>query len=111
MFKDWRYVLLFAVCVFVAPVLGFFLGLPLAFVVIGPLYRLQAWRNGAPFRPGDHVRVLVGPHCGRVTQVREHWQGNSLRVELGPEAEKAFQDIFSPTQLLKTTDLEPCAES
>lgn len=109
MFRDWRYVLLFVASAVIAPVLGFVLALPFAWIVIGPLYRFQAWRNGAPFRPGDCVRVLVGPYHGRITRVRERWQGGSLRVELGPEADKAFKDVFSPTQLLRETTAEPDA--
>jgi len=51
----------------------------------------------------------VGPHRGRVTRVRERWQGDALRVELGPEANTAFKDIFSPTQLLRERIAEPVA--
>ncbi len=34
------------------------------------------------------------------------WQGNSLRVALGTEAEEFFKDIVVPTQLLKEADAE-----
>jgi hypothetical protein len=109
LFKDWRYALLFLVATVVAPVLGFFLALPFASIVIGPFYHFQAWRNGAPFRPGDRVRILVGPHRDRITRVRSRWQGDSLRVELGPEEDETFNDIFSPTQLLSEPNAEPDA--
>lgn len=88
------------------PGLGFFLALPVGWIVIGPLCRIQAWRNGAPFEPGDCVRVLVGPYRGRITCVRELWQGDRLRVALGPEADHAFKDIFSPTQLLREANAD-----
>lgn len=109
LFKDWLYVLVFLAVIVVAPVLGFFLALPFAFAIVGPFYHLQACRNGSPFKPGDRVRVLVGPYRNRLTQVRSRWQGDSLRVELGPEADETYKDIFVPTQLLRVPDGEQIA--
>lgn len=100
LFKDWQYVLLLIVAVVIAPVLGFYLALPCEFLVLGPLYRVQERRNGGPFKPGDRVRILVGPHRGKVTTVRKSWQGGRLCVDLGCQAETEFSDIFAPTQLL-----------
>ena len=109
LFKDWRYDLLFLVAIVVSPVIGFFLALPFIFIVVGPFYRFQAWRNGAPFQPGDRVRILAGPHCGRVTQVRMLWQHNTVRVGLGPVEEETYKDIFSQTQLLREPNVKPGA--
>lgn len=101
MIKDWQYVLLFLVIVVIAPVLGFFLSLPYAFLVLGPLYWVQERRNGGPFKPGDRVRILVGAHKGMVTTVRKPWQGGRLCVDLGAQAEAEYSDVFAPTQLLR----------
>ncbi len=110
-FRDWPYLFWLLAVIILAAVLGFYLALPFAWMLLGPLYRLQARRNGAPFAPGDYVRVLVGPHRGRVVRVREHWQADNLRVDLGPAADTQYQDIFSPTQLLREPIDEPVAHS
>jgi hypothetical protein len=101
LFKDWQYVLLFVVVVLVAPVFGFFISLPYAFLVLRPLYWVQERRNGGPFKPGDRVQILAGPHKGKVTTVRAFWQNGQLCVELGCQAKAEFSDIVAPTQLLR----------
>jgi hypothetical protein len=101
LFKDWQYGLLFLVAIVAAPTLGFYLSLPCAFLVLGPLYWIQERRNGGPFKPGDRVRILAGPHRGVLTTVCSTWQGGRLRVELGREAKATYTDVFSPTQLLR----------
>lgn len=101
LFRDWHFVLLFLFAVTVAPVFAFFLSLPLTWIVVGPLYYARAKLNGAPFHVGDYVQVLVGPHCDQIAKIYSTWQGGTFRVELGPDAEKSFTDIFSEAQLLR----------
>lgn len=101
MFKDWQYVLVFIGATVISPVLGFYLALPCGFFVLGPLYWFQERRNGGPFKPGDRVQILAGPHKGKVTTVRAFWQNKQLCVELGCQTKSEFADIFTPTQLLR----------
>jgi hypothetical protein len=109
MFGDWEYLLLFVVSVVVAPILAFFLSLLLIPLGMAQLYYWRGRLNGAPFKVGDRVRILVGQHRGRITRVYSMWQGDSVRVELGKEAEHTHADIFEPTQLVRETDAEPGA--
>src|SRR5688572_26025999 len=71
----------------------------LAPVVIAPIYLFQASRNGAPFQPGDEVRILAGPAKGRIVRVYSRWQGNSVRVDLSDAARESLKDIYGAHQL------------
>jgi hypothetical protein len=73
-----------------------------------PLYKAWCLKNGAPFRVGDHVQILVGPYRGRVVRVYGGWRDDCVRVELGDKAGEKFKDIFDPIQLLRE-DVEPAA--
>jgi hypothetical protein len=102
MFRDWRYVTLLIVCVLLAIILGFFLSLPLAWILLSPSYHAQGLRNGAPFHPGDRVRILAGPHRGRIVEVREVWAFRSqIRVEIDAKATEDATDEFSPTEICR----------
>jgi hypothetical protein len=96
----------FAWYVAIALLLGFFLALFPGWFVIGPLYYDRELKNGGPFKVGDTVQILSGPHKNRITQVYATWQGNSLRVELGEKEKKEFTDIFSPAELLREVNAE-----
>src|SRR5262245_7476649 len=59
----WRsswYVLLLAF------VLGLMLALFPGWFVVGPLYYSRELKNGGPFKVGDTVQILAGPHKGRI---------------------------------------------
>jgi hypothetical protein len=102
MFRDWLYLLLFIVSIVVAPVLFCFLSLPCACMVLGPLYYFRARLNGAPFRVGDRVRILVGPHRDRIVQVYDVWgERRQVRVDLDAQTEKDVTDVFSFTQICR----------
>jgi hypothetical protein len=93
----------FAAGVLIALVLGWF--------VLGPLYYLRELANGGPFKPGDRVQVIAGQYAGRVTTVREGWQGNSVRVDLGEEACKAGEDVFIGAEIIRVRENgKVCAE-
>jgi len=99
-FLDLPYLLLFLFSLLLAPVLGFFLSLPFAWVLVRPLYDFRARLNGAPFYPGDRVRILVGPHCGRVANIYQVWDiRGQVRVELDEQSKKEMKDVFSFTQV------------
>jgi hypothetical protein len=96
LFSDWKYFLLFAVSVLLAPALFFFLSLLFAVIFVVPFYRIADRINGAPFRIGDHVRILSGPHQGRLVKIYELWESRQqIRVDLDPNARKEVTDIFS----------------
>ncbi|HEY4760490.1 MAG TPA: KOW motif-containing protein, partial [Thermoguttaceae bacterium] len=74
--------------------------------ILSPIYYDRGLKNGAPFREGDMVRILVGPHRDRIVKVYAMWQGNTVRVELGDKEKREFKDIFSPAQLLREENAE-----
>jgi hypothetical protein len=76
--------------------------------ILRPLYNARCHKNGAPFRVGDHVQILVGRHRGRVVRVYSGWRDDCVRVELGEREAEKFKDIFDPIQLLRE-DVEPGA--
>ena len=58
--------------------------------------------NGAPFHPGDMVRILAGKHRDRVVRVYEIWPSRGqVRVELGEQEEKAVKDVFMDIQVCR----------
>ena len=76
--------------------------------ILGTLYHYRAEFNGYPFRPGDHVEILVGANRGRVVQVVEvwDWRGN-LRVDLGEFARPGARTYFHFAQVIRADDAEP----
>jgi hypothetical protein len=107
---DWTTAVRLAAVVILALPLGWFAAILVGWFVLGPLYYDQGLKNGAPFQPGDRVRILIAPHRDRLARVYSLWQGACVRVELGEEEKETFQDIFSPTQLLREPSPEPhCA--
>jgi len=84
-----------------AILLGSLLALPLGSIVLPPIF---AWRircNGGPFRPGDTVLIITGPHRGLVTTVYEPSQGIAVCIDLGGEAKRNFADDVSQLNLLR----------
>jgi hypothetical protein len=90
-----------------ALLVGWLVSIGTATMVLGPLYRRQGIENGGPFREGDVVQILAGPHKGRITRVYTTWQGVSIRVDLGEKEKKRRRDVFSPVQLLKENGVQP----
>src|SRR5688572_851606 len=73
-----------AFLIVVSGLLGLLASLVASAVFLPPLYQVRGLLNGAPYAVGDHVRVLVGPHRGRVARVYEVWADRAqVRVELG----------------------------
>jgi len=106
-FTDWRSLLSFLAVVIISPVLGFFVALFAGSVILPPVFELRERLNGGPFKAGDSVQILIGPHKGEISQVVSPWQGRSYRVKLDEESEKTFKDIFGADQLIKEADAEP----
>jgi hypothetical protein len=100
-FAAWWDFVRFAWFVLLALLLVFFLTMFPGWFFIGPFFYGREMKNGGPFKVGDTVQILSGPHKGRVSRVYSTWQGNTLRVELGAREKDEFKDIFSPAQLLR----------
>jgi hypothetical protein len=109
-FADWWDFFRFAWFVLLALLLGFFLAVFPGWFVIGPLFYDREMKNGGPFKVGDTVQILSGPHKGRISRVYSTWQGNTLRVELGAREKDEFKDIFSPAQLLREGSAPHCMQ-
>jgi hypothetical protein len=98
----WWVSALLAGSVAVGSVAGFFCAVALAPIVLTPLYYRRAIRNGAPFHEGDYVRVLVAPYQDVIARVYEIWTDrNQLRIELGTDARRAVEDVFSFVQVCR----------
>jgi hypothetical protein len=82
---------------FVAAILtGTLVGFTTSFFVLYGLWHLRAKINGAPFRKGDVVQILVGQYRGQVACIYEEWRDRKqVRVDLGEQAGKDVEDVFS----------------
>lgn len=70
------------------------------------IWRLRRRFNGAPFRSGDLVRILSGRHRGVVTTVYEEWpERDQVRVDLGEQAKRDVQDVFSCVELIREKNI------
>ena len=88
------------ICAFA--VTGVLFGYISAMVVLGPLYEVRARVNGAPFRVGDEVQILIGEHRGTVAKVYEVWaERRQVRAELGELARKDVRDVFGETSVMR----------
>ena len=106
-FGAWWDLVRLAWFVFLASLLGFFLALFPGWFVVGPLLYDREIKNGGPFKIGDTVQVLSGPHRGRITRVYATWQHGALRVELGPKEKEEFTDVLAPVRLLRAEPSAP----
>jgi len=89
-----------------AAALGYLVGGLMAVFILGPLYYQQSLDNGAPYEPGDRVRLLVGRRRGQIVRVYGVWaERNQVRVELGDAERDAVTDVFSYYQVCR----EPAA--
>lgn len=89
-----------------AAALGYFVGMLMAVFTLGPIYYQQGLDNGAPYAPGDSVRLLVGRHRGQTVRVYAIWgERNQVRVELGDAERDAVTDVFSYCEVCR----EPAA--
>lgn len=104
--KNWRLLFSLIGIFLIWAMLGFFVGLVLGSIILPPLYHYRAIRNGGPFKPGDVVQILVGPHRGRVVRVHS-LQEHSVQVELGKQAREGFDSVFTPEQLLREMEAVP----
>lgn len=82
--------------------LGFYLGM----FTCWPWVRALCCRlNGAPFKLGDHVVILVGPLRGTVADVEDITKGQGgqdvIWLALGPECRKGFSNIFAEYSLMR----------
>ena len=109
LFTEWESALWFGCALLLALPLGWFAAILVGWFVLGPLYYGRGLDNGAPFQPGDRVRILVGPHRDRIACVYARWQGDSVRVGLGEKEKEDWRDVFCSTQLLREESVEPVA--
>ncbi|MFP4052741.1 MAG: KOW motif-containing protein [Phycisphaerae bacterium] len=98
---NWRFVLWLVLSVLAAAAAGFCAAILLGWILLGPVYAERERANGGPFEPGDRVQILAGPHRDKIVHVREKWQGNQVRVDLGERDDERFTEVFSPWQLLR----------
>lgn len=85
-----------------ATLLGYFLGM----FTCWPLIRIICSRyNGAPYKVGDKVLILAGPHKGATVDVYEVTTGQGgwelVRVDLGQHHKDKFKDILEVYSVLR----------
>jgi hypothetical protein len=100
--SDLRAALFLTFGLFLATLLGYFVGMFTCWPFIRPICSRV---NGAPFKIGDHVLVLSGPEQGQTAEVYEITVGqggwNLVRLDFGEERRKSFRDIFEEYSLLR----------
>ena len=79
--------------------LGLVLGAFPGCLFLVPILMGREMKNGGPFKVGDEVQILSGPHSGRVASIYTI-QELGPRVQLGPKEREELNDVFAPTQLL-----------
>ena len=85
-----------------AGLLGLFTAGFFGIFVLGPLYYGQSIENGAPYQPGDHVRILTGPHRDQVVEVYEVWEERGqIRVRLGDREARDCTDVFGLVEVCR----------
>lgn len=87
--------------IILAAALGLMLGVFPGVLILGPILHVRGIINGEPFHEGDVVQIIAGPHRGTVTRIYSGWQGDSVRVDLGPAAQNTYEDVFSPIEILR----------
>lgn len=97
--SEWRLVIGFVALSGAVLLMGLLAAIVLSALFLLPIYRHQAWLNGAPFKVGDFVRVLSGPAKGRTARIYSYWQGETFRIDLDAAAKEQFKDIFGAHQL------------
>ncbi|MEO0587684.1 MAG: hypothetical protein AAF078_08595, partial [Planctomycetota bacterium] len=95
------------VVVLVAALLGFVLaGIFGGIFVLLPIYEWWRAKNGAPFRIGDSVMILGGPHRGQVKRIYEVWATRSqVRVELSDIEREEVRDVLSDIAVRRQSDV------
>ena len=93
--------------ILLAMVLGFFASIPVGWFVLGPLYFDRSRKNGEPFRDGDMVQILVGPHRDQVVRVYRAldiapWAGaHRVYVDLGADEKTGGRDMFKSYEIVR----------
>ncbi len=59
-----------------------------------------------PFKVGDRVQVISGPHAGTVAEVYSRWQGKTFRVQISLEAQRTFEDVFGALDVMRVGGTE-----
>jgi len=109
--SDWRSLLILLLLAAATLAVALLSGGILSSVLLAPIYLFQATINGAPFEPGDQVRILSGRRRGRVTRIYSKWQGGSYRVEIDETAKASDKDIYGGYELLRLPSAEQIAPS
>jgi len=88
-----------AILILLTSAFGGILGL---FFIWPLLDKLACKRNGAPFKEGDWVRILIGSHRDKVVQVYKLVpERNEVRVNLGEHLKWLCRDAFMNNQVCR----------
>jgi hypothetical protein len=93
MLQDWTHLLLFLFVLVLTPVVLLLVAMIYAWFVLWPINYLASRWNGAPFHPGDRVRILSRPHRDRLVEVLEVIKDrNEVRVLL--DEQKGTKEVL-----------------
>ena len=97
----------FWLCFLLAIVITLPLGWILGGMLIWPWVAVAASKlNGAPFREGERVRVLIAPHRDRVLEVYAVWQDrHQVRAWLDEQHNNDVTDVFSYHEVCREPDI------
>ncbi len=85
---------------------GLFVSLVVGWMLVGSLEHGRVIANGGPFKVGDLVQVITGPHAGRIGRVYAQGAYETLHVDLGPEAKEKHEDCFGGIKLIRVAETE-----
>ena len=94
-------------------VLAIFLALPFGWMlgafILWPCVGIIAGKlNGAPFHPGDLVRILRGPYRDRVAEVYKLWPERlQVRVRLDEKRKQDVTDVFGYHEVCRERNHPP----
>jgi hypothetical protein len=87
---------------------GAFVSVMVTWAIYAVLLSLAVRVNAGPFRKGDTVEILVGPHRGKIGQVHEEWkERDEVRVDIGADAANRCEDVFGHVELVRVKELDP----
>jgi hypothetical protein len=101
-FRDWQFDILFGSVIVVAPVFGIYTTLFFVWLILGPIYMCRGRMNGAPYKAGDYVQVLIGKNRGRVFKVDRICESRGqVCLDVGEPRKKGVEFAFSHTQVFR----------
>lgn len=107
--NSWGQVLLGVVTPFAAAGVGLLSATVFVSIIAGPLNSVGRRFNGAPFAPGDKVRILAGRHRGETIEVGHLAEGNDVHV-YGKKTPQSESIMVWQVRVCRVGESQPASE-